>query len=200
MPFYTRHPLDTLLLSDPFFTSFTTPSHHNTPHNRGGDVSTQAQTTDTNIRAFSPNFDVHETPKEYVLEGELPGLDKKNLSIEFTDTNTLVVRGKIERSFQAGTPPKGAIEGASMKGAIKESGEKKESKEVNVEKNKRKSEEEEEAVKYWVSERTVGSFQRSFSFPGEINQDGVKASLDNGIVKITVPKKEKRGTKRVEVQ
>jgi HSP20 family molecular chaperone IbpA len=204
MPFYTRHPLDTLLLSDPFFTSFTTPSHHNTPHNRPGDTSTQSQ-SETNIRAFSPNFDVHETPKEYVLEGELPGLEdkKKNLSIEFTDTNTLVVRGKIERTFQSGTPPKGALEGASMKGAIKEGGEEskkdKDSKEVNVEKNKRKSEDDDEQVKYWVSERTVGSFQRSFSFPGEINQDEVKATLENGILKIVVPKKEKRGTKRIEI-
>jgi len=195
MPFYTRHPLDTLLLSDPFFTSFTNPSHHNTPHNRG------STSTETSIRAFSPNFDVHETPKEYILEGELPGLDdkKKNLSIEFTDTNTLVVRGKIERSFQSGTPPQG-IEGATMKGAITEGGEaKKDSKEVNVEKKRKESGEDEEQVKYWVSERTVGSFQRSFSFPGEINQDGVKATLENGILKIVVPKKEKRGTKRIEI-
>lgn len=202
MPFYTRHPLDTLLLSDPFFTSFTTPSHHNTPHNRGEISSPGTSSADTSIRAFSPNFDVHETPKEYVLEGELPGLEdkKKNLSIEFTDTNTLVVRGKIERSFQSGTPPKG-LEGATMKGAITESGEgsHKDSKEVNVEKKRKESGQDEEQVKYWVSERTVGSFQRSFSFPGEINQDGVKATLDNGILKIVVPKKEKRGTKRIEI-
>merc|ERR1712137_1503258 len=142
MPFYTRHPLDTLLLSDPFFTSFTTPSHHNTPHNRGEISSPGTSSADTSIRAFSPNFDVHETPKEYVLEGELPGLEEKKR---------------------------------------KESGQ------------------DEEQVKYWVSERTVGSFQRSFSFPGEINQDGVKATLDNGILKIVVPKKEKRGTKRIEI-
>jgi HSP20 family molecular chaperone IbpA len=204
MPFYTRHPLDTLLLSDPFFTSFNSPSHHNTPHNRGaGDASTQSA-SETNIRAFSPNFDVHETPKEYILEGELPGLEdkKKNLSIEFTDTNTLVVRGKIERSFQSGTPPKG-IEGATMKGAITSEGEKeqqnKDPKEVNVEKKRKEAGDEDDSVKYWVSERTVGSFQRSFSFPGEINQDNVKATLENGILKIVVPKKEKRGTKRIEI-
>ncbi|KAF8473312.1 HSP20-like chaperone [Kalaharituber pfeilii] len=189
MPFYTRHPLDTLLLSDPFFTSFLSPSQHNTPHHRteGGNT----------IRAFSPNFDVHETPKEYVLEGELPGLEdkKKNLSIEFTDTNTLVVRGRIERAFQSGTPPAGALEGTTMKGAITEGGEKEKQEKLS----ERKEKQDEEQVKYWVSERTVGSFQRSFSFPGEIDQEGVKASLENGILKIVVPKREKRGIKRIDI-
>lgn len=43
-------------------------------------------------RAFSPNFDVHETEHEYILEGELPGLDdKKKLSIEFTGKLPLII-------------------------------------------------------------------------------------------------------------
>lgn len=194
MPFYTRSPLaDSLLFSDPFFTSFLNPAHHNTPNtNRDG--------SGESIRAFSPNFDVHETPKEYILEGELPGLeDKKSLHIEFTDSNTLVVRGKIERSYSSGTPPSGAIEGASMKGAITESGEKDKQKEGENKQVEKKQEKQEEKTKYWVSERTVGSFQRSFSFPGEVDQDGVKASLAHGILKVIVPKKEKRGVKRVEI-
>ena len=42
--------------------------------------------------------------------------------------------------------------------------------------------------KYWVSERTVGQFERRFSFPGRVNQDAVKASLANGILSVIVPK------------
>lgn len=195
MPFYTRHPFDTLLLSDPFFTSFFSPSSHNRPSEsteRG-----EGKGDGGAIRAFSPNFDVHETNKQYTLEGELPGLEKSNLSIEFTDTNTLVVRGKIERSYTAGTPPDKLLQDAKQKQAITEG--KEEGKQKQKEKE-HKAEGEEESVKYWINERTVGSFQRSFSFPGEVDQDNVKASYENGLLKIVVPKKEERTTKKIDIQ
>jgi len=191
MPFYTRHPLDTLLLSDPFFTSFFHPGAHNTPRQ----ATTSDAGSDVPTRAFSPNFDIHETPKEYVLEGELPGLDKNNLNIEFSDSNALIIRGKIEKKYTAGVPPGQRLEGTQMKGAITE-GEKKE----GDKKEEDEAKQDEEQVKYWVSERTVGSFQRSFNFPGEIDQDNVKANLENGILKIVVPKKEKRVARKIDIQ
>lgn len=42
--------------------------------------------------------------------------------------------------------------------------------------------------KYWVSERSVGQFQRRFEFPGRVDQESVKASLKNGILSVIVPK------------
>jgi len=41
---------------------------------------------------------------------------------------------------------------------------------------------------YWFSERSVGSFARSFSFPQRVDQDAVKASLRDGILSIVIPK------------
>ncbi|KAF8445421.1 HSP20-like chaperone, partial [Terfezia claveryi] len=151
------------------------------------------------IRAFSPNFDVHETAKEYVLDGELPGLDKSNLSIEFTDTNTLVIHGKIERSYTSSTPPGKLLEGGKQKQAITEGKEGKEGKEEEKKSREQRAESEDEPIKYWVSERTVGSFQRSFNFPGEVDQDNVRACYENGILKVVVPKKEKRSAKKIDI-
>ena len=42
--------------------------------------------------------------------------------------------------------------------------------------------------KYWVSERSTGTFQRMFSFPGRVDQEAVKVSLKNGILSVIVPK------------
>lgn len=42
--------------------------------------------------------------------------------------------------------------------------------------------------KYWVRERPVGEFQRTFSFPGKVDRDGVKASLKEGVLRVFVPK------------
>ncbi|KAL7267578.1 hypothetical protein RUND412_009832 [Rhizina undulata] len=61
-----------------------------------------------------------------------------------------------------------------------------------------KAEESGVRTKYWVSERTVGEFQRSFSFPGSIDIDAVKASLEHGILKIAVPKKEQAKGRKIE--
>lgn len=55
--------------------------------------------------------------------------------------------------------------------------------------------EEQPGHKYWVSERSVGEFQRTFSFPGKVDQEAVKASLKNGILSIIVPKAAKQERK-----
>jgi HSP20 family protein len=54
-------------------------------------------------------------------------------------------------------------------------------------------------ARYWVSERSVGSFQRTFTFPGRVDHDAVKAALKNGVLNITVPKAAPLQPKRVEV-
>jgi len=54
--------------------------------------------------------------------------------------------------------------------------------------------------KFWVSERSVGEFARSFHFPTKVDQDAVKASMKNGILSITVPKTQaKAGTRRIQI-
>ncbi|KAI5780954.1 HSP20-like chaperone [Geopyxis carbonaria] len=140
----------------------------------------------TSRRGFSPNFDVHENEREYILEGEVPGLsDKKSIALEFTDDQTLHISGKIERNLHKSIPA------SSGTAAITESGEEK--------KEQEKEEKKPERPKYWVSERSVGEFSRSFSFPGSINIDNVKATLEHGVLKIVVPKKEKPAGRKIEI-
>lgn len=57
--------------------------------------------------------------------------------------------------------------------------------------------EEQPKNKYWVNERSIGEFQRTFTFPGKVDQDAVKASLKNGILSIIVPKAAKQEKKIV---
>ena len=42
--------------------------------------------------------------------------------------------------------------------------------------------------KYWINERSIGEFTRTFQFPGTVDQEAVKASLKNGILSVVVPK------------
>lgn len=142
----------------------------------------------TSRRAFSPNFDVHEMEHEYVLEGELPGMsDKSKVHLEFTEAQTLLIRGKIERSTHASDhkPTVEEVPDDDDKTVAKKSSETAEKKDTRP--------------KYWVSERTIGEFQRTFSFPGSVDIDKVHASLAHGILKVVVPKREKPVGRRIEI-
>lgn len=185
--------------------------------------------TSQHLKTFTPKFDVKELPEAYELHGELPGIDQKDVEIEFTDAQTLTVRGRTEREYTSGTPPR-ALEAQGSSGAITE-GEHDETAakqhnnhqptvedddaepstagETTVAKNdnaqnkqvgqQQKPTEQPEA-KYWVSERAIGSFARSFTFPNRVDQDAVKASMKNGILSVIVPKAKKHEVRRVQIQ
>jgi HSP20 family protein len=56
-------------------------------------------------RTFLPRFDVKELKDSYELLGELPGVDQKDISVEWTDGNTLTISGhsesRVEKTLRA---------------------------------------------------------------------------------------------------
>jgi HSP20 family protein len=52
----------------------------------------------------------------------------------------------------------------------------------------KKSEREEKEEGYHVSERSYGSFQRSFRLPDDVNADKISAKFDKGVMTITLPR------------
>lgn len=158
----------------------------------------------TQMRTFSPKFDVKETKDAYELHGEFPGIEQKDINIEWTDGNTLTVSGRTESVREEGQRPQGFIEGEEHEGQKKKlqpsvedenEGEKQVAK-----KGKQEVQKHEPETKYWVSERSVGEFHRSFSFPSRIDQDSVKASLKNGILSIIVPKAQAAKTRKINIE
>jgi len=56
-------------------------------------------------------------------------------------------------------------------------------------KGEKKSEREEKSKGYYLSERSYGSFQRSFALPETVDADKIEARFDRGVLTITLPKK-----------
>ncbi len=63
----------------------------------------------------------------------------------------------------------------------------------------RKIEAENDSVRYHRREREAGKFSRAISLPGDIDPDGVSASLADGVLKVSVPKAEKAKPKQITI-
>jgi HSP20 family protein len=67
-------------------------------------------------------------------------------------------------------------------------------------KGERKHEEKKEEEGYHRVERRYGSFQRSFRIPGGVDTVKVAATYNDGVLELTLPKREEVKPKRIEVK
>lgn len=56
-------------------------------------------------------------------------------------------------------------------------------------KGEKKSDREEKKQDYHLTERSYGKFERSFRLPGSVDADKISAAFDNGVLKVTLPKR-----------
>ncbi|KAG2230900.1 HSP20-like chaperone [Thamnidium elegans] len=144
-----------------------------------------------------PATDISETDDAYELHAELPGYDKKDIKIELSDDGrTLILSGKVDKVHEE----------KHGEDQAEEKKEKKEKKEKESQELTTKKDEDSQVTKHdkspqwWVNERVVGSFTRSFSFPNSLNGDNIKASYDNGVLKVTVPKVKENKPKQIQIE
>ena len=89
--------------------------------------------------------DVNETETEFFLSADMPGLDKKDVSVDIHD-GVITIKG--ERAID----------------------------------NEKSTDD------YRIRERQLGSFNRSFRLPDNVNEDKVAAKFKNGVLTVTLPK------------
>ncbi len=107
--------------------------------------------------SWLPLADVVEQAEAYVIELELPGLAREDLTVQAHD-DEVVVRGE-RRSAMAGRPDA-----------------------------------------FHRLERRHGPFARSFRFPEGIDPSGISAELNEGVLRVSVPKPQPAPSRRVQVQ
>jgi len=181
----------------------------------------QALRSSRPVPAFSPKFDVRETATSFELHGELPGIDRENLSIEFTEPQSLVIRGRVERNYSAGIPPAAAVEdkqtsGASTEGTAEASHQASVSDKTEAAPEKgdstpastkastavtapAKTQASPPKERYWHQERSIGEFHRTFNFHTRLDPNGVQANLDRGVLHVTIPKAPKHEPRRIAI-
>ncbi|KAJ5364442.1 30 kDa heat shock protein [Penicillium cataractarum] len=207
--------------------------------------STSTSTTRTRRTVFIPAFDVRESNDAYHLDGELPGVDQSNIDIEFTDPQTLVVKGRTERNYTSTVPSASSpqieargqdtpttsasrtpspswqqptvedddedddgnvSDARSSTASVRSASSTRSTSAVIVEKPAPAPAEESPSSSstpstdhYWIAERSIGEFQRTFAFAARVDQDGVRAALRNGILSIVVPKEAAPKMKKIRI-
>ena len=97
------------------------------------------------VKSWIPAVDVNETETEFLLSADMPGLNKKDVSIDIHD-GVITIKG--ERAID----------------------------------NEKSTDD------YRIRERQLGSFNRSFRLPDNVNEVKVAAKFKNGVLKVTLPK------------
>ncbi|KAK9461153.1 HSP20-like chaperone [Lipomyces oligophaga] len=143
-----------------------------------------------------PSFDVKETEKEYVLQGELPGVEKTDVNLEFVDPQTLSIKAKVERSTEYSNPSTSDVAENSATSDTTQS----DSTTTVAAKSSGPVGPPSKGETYWASERVYGEFSRAFRFPSPVDADHVSASLKNGVLNVKVPKATESTIKKIHVQ
>jgi HSP20 family protein len=103
--------------------------------------------------------DIRDTGDSYLLEAELPGFDKEDISLDLKD-NILTINASHAESVEEPGDPENSAE----------------------------SNENSQAQNTYIRrERRYGSFQRSFDVTG-IDESGIQAAYRNGVLTLTLPK------------
>jgi len=96
-------------------------------------------------QSWTPAVDVNETGTEFFLSADMPGLDKKDVSVDIHD-GVITIKGERDIDNEKSTDG------------------------------------------YRIRERQLGSFNRSFRLPDNVNEDKIAAKFKNGVLTVTLPK------------
>jgi HSP20 family protein len=64
----------------------------------------------------------------------------------------------------------------------------------------KRQEREEKGKNRYLSERSYGEFQRTFSLPADVDREKIEAAFANGVLTVTLPKTAKAAPKKIEVK
>jgi HSP20 family protein len=126
-------------------------------------------------RLFSLNFPRFESREEIVRGAWSPSVD--------------IIEGKEEIAIEA------ELAGMNIEDV-----------DVSIENNvitisgERKFEKKDESENYHRVERSYGTFTRSFTLPRNVVSDEAKAEFKNGILRVTLPKKEEAKARKIEIK
>merc|ERR1712159_246410 len=146
------------------------------------------------------DLDVKHTNESIEISADLPGVSKDDIKIDFdSQKNILTISGErtyekkysspIDENSDGNKPPSSSSSSSSKssKSSKSKSDENDNTKVMNE--------------KFIRTERSYGKTSRSIRLPQGIDVDAIRASMDNGVLNISIPKpEEKESTRRITLE
>ncbi|MES2765231.1 MAG: Hsp20/alpha crystallin family protein [Bacteroidota bacterium] len=149
---------------------------------------------------YSPKVDIHQDDKNIYIEAELPGMKPEDVKISINEDKFLVIKGEKRSERRWGND---ADENSNNSTENKNSSNGKESKskgEKSAEIESRNGGSVMRAERQPLRiERSYGSFTRTFTLPETADTGNIDAKFENGVLEITVPKKEPAKPRQIDV-
>ncbi|PIL22557.1 hypothetical protein GSI_15246 [Ganoderma sinense ZZ0214-1] len=140
--------------------------------------------------ALRPAIDVHEQGDSYVVEAELPGVKKENVSVRVGDGGrSLTIEGKV---FRQGAVPQQEGQAQTSAAAEPSTG--------TSESTEVAAQPEPTAISTERMFTGTSSFTRTVMLPLPIDSSKVSAKLADGVLTVTVPKAPEVGSVQINVE
>ncbi|KAH6702972.1 HSP20-like chaperone [Leptodontidium sp. MPI-SDFR-AT-0119] len=161
------------------------------------------------MNCFIPRFDLEEDDWNYYLYGDIPGATVSDITVEANDERTLVVYGNTKRpgperegevKGEGVSNPTPGFQASSLREQEKQTSEPSppiqpapalthHQRHLTSDSDPNPNPNPTTNHVILLSERLTGDFHRTFAFPRAVNEKGVKASMENGVLSVVVPKR-----------
>lgn len=131
------------------------------------------------------------------LQDEVNRLFSTNLSRNFSDEG--IARGAWNPSVDIFENKEQIVLEAELPGMSREDFDLSVENNVLTLRGERRFEKKEESDNYHRVERSYGSFSRSFTLPQTVSGEGATAEYHNGVLRVTLPKREEVKARRIEI-
>ena len=132
--------------------------------------------------------DIREDADHVYIEADLPGFRKEDVDIAIEDGILTISAERQEEKEIAPEQPTGKADQPGQKGEAQQQGQ---------QQQQAKSSRQDES--YLLRERRVQRFVRSFTLPPNVDEQSVQAKLEDGVLRITLGKREDTKPRRVQV-
>jgi len=144
---------------------------------------------DKDLDIHLPKSDLRETPKNFYLEIELPGVrDKSELHLRWTTMRTLLITTKTARP----EIPESELADVPAVPTAEAPAEKKEGETATPPTVKQQPH-------LTLHERGIGELMRAFNFPVDVDRDNTHAKLDAGLLTVVIPKVEHEEAQKMHI-
>jgi HSP20 family molecular chaperone IbpA len=137
---------------------------------------------------------VVETQNGYMVEVDLPGITKENISLDVNDAEKLLIIRAERKPTYSNTPTAPA---SSPNDKTGDSDKLKEDWQFAEAQNAQPGV---ENVKFLVEERVYGSIERQLQLPKDADSESVGAKFDNGVLIVSIAKRAQQLKKPIQIQ